>query len=89
MIEAMRAAEAAGLGGETWQNLIGQLTSADEDFLRTLIEGTETHSVRRAAEMEAATELLESLGVDAVMTRATTERHRRMPAEGLPELPGP
>lgn len=89
MIEAMRAAEAAGLGGETWQNLIGQLTSADEDFLRTLIEGTETHSVRRTAEMEAATELLESLGVDPVMTRATTERHRRMPAEGLPRLPGP
>ena len=89
LIESMRGAEAAGLGPETWDNLIGQITSADERFIRTLLEGTATHSVRRTAEMEAAIELLESLGVDPVMTRATTERHRRMPAEGLPELPGP
>lgn len=89
LIESMRAAAAAGLAPETWDNLIGQLTSADETFLRTLLEGTETHSVRRTAEMEAATELLESLGVDPVMTRATTESHRRMPADGLPAIPGP
>ena len=89
LIESMRAAEASGLAPETWDNVIGQLTSADETFIRTLIEGTATHSVRRTAEMEAATELLESLGVDPVMTRATTESHRRMPAEGLPALPGP
>ena len=89
LIEAMRAAEASGLAPETWANLIGQITSADETFIRTLLAGTATHSVRRTAEMEAATELLESLGVDPVMTRATTESHRRMPAEGLPELPGP
>lgn len=89
MIESLRAAEAAGLAPETWDNLIGQIGSADERFIRTLLEGTATHSARRTAEMEAAIELLESLGVDPVMTRATTERHRRMPAEGLPELPGP
>lgn len=89
LIESLRAAEAAGLAPETWDSLIGQITSADEWFIRTLLEGTATHSVRRTAEMEAAIELLESLGVDPVMTRATTERHRRMPAEGLPELPGP
>lgn len=88
MIESLRAAEVAGLAPETWDNLIGQISSADERFIRTLLEGTATHSARRTAEMEAAIELLESLGVDPVMTRATTERHRRMPAEGLPELPG-
>ena len=87
MIESLRAAEAAGLAPETWDNLIGQLTSADERFIRTLLEGTATHSARRTAEMEATIELLESLGVDPVMTRATTESHRRMPTEGLPELP--
>lgn len=87
MIESLHAAEAAGLAPETWDNLIGQISSADERFIRTLLEGTATHSERRHAEMEAAIELLESLGVDPVMTRATTERHRRMPAEGLPELP--
>ena len=89
LIEAMRAAEAAGLSDETWDNLIGQLTSADPSFLRTLVEGTLTHSVRRTAEMEAATELLESLGVDPLMTRATVESHRRLPGEGLPVLPQP
>jgi 3-hydroxyisobutyrate dehydrogenase-like beta-hydroxyacid dehydrogenase len=87
MIESMRAAEAAGLSAETWENLIGQITSSTEDLIRTLLEGTLTHSVRRTAEMEAATELLASLGVDPVMTRATTESHRRMPADGLPEVP--
>ncbi len=87
MIESMRAAEAAGLAAETWDNLIGQLSSADERFIRTLLGGTATHSARRTAEMEAAIELLESLGVDPVMTRAATEHHRRMPAEGLPGLP--
>ena len=87
MIESMRAAEAAGLAPETWDNLIGQLSSADERFIRTLLEGTATHSARRTAEMDAAIELLESLGVDPVMTRATVEHHRRMPRDGLPELP--
>ncbi|MCY4629348.1 MAG: NAD(P)-binding domain-containing protein [bacterium] len=87
MIESLRAAEAAGLAPETWDNLIGQLSSADEGFIRTLLEGTATHSARRTAEMEAATQLLESLGVDPLMTRATVEIHRRMPRDGLPELP--
>ena len=89
VIESMRAAEQAGLTTETWENLIGQLTSIDEAFLRRLLEGTHIHSARRGAEMEAATELLESLGVAPLMTRATTEIHHRMPAEGLPPLPGP
>ena len=88
IIESMRAAEAAGLAEVTWDNLIGQINAADAEFMRTLVEGTATHSVRRLAEMEAATELLESLGTDPLMTSATVESLRRMPAEGLPELPG-
>ncbi len=88
IIESMRAAEAAGLVAETWQNLAAQLGALDAGFVRRLLAGTDTHSVRRLAEMEAATELLESLGVDPLMTRATTESLRRMPAEGLPKLPG-
>ena len=87
IIESMRAAERAGLAAETWENLMAQLGSIDEAFLRRLLEGTDAHSVRRAAEMEAATELLESLGVAPTMTRGTVESHRRMPAEGLPGLP--
>ena len=87
IIESMRAAEQAGLSAETWENLVRQLGSLDEAFLRRLLEGTDTHSVRRLAEVEAATELLESLGTEPLMTRVTTESLRRMPAEGLPELP--
>ena len=89
IIESMRAAEKAGPLAETWENLVHQLGSIDEAFLRRLLEGTGTHSARRLAEVEAATELLESLGVDPVMTRSTVESLRRMPAEGLPELPPP
>ena len=89
IIESMRAAEQAGVSAETWENLMRQLDSIDEAFLRRLLEGTDTHSERRLAEMEAATELLESLGTDPLMTRATTESLRRMPSEGLPDLPGP
>ena len=88
IIESLRAAEQAGLSAETWENLVHQLGLLDEPFLRRLLEGTDTHSVRRLAEMEAATELLESLGTDPLMTSATVESLRRMPAEGLPELPG-
>ncbi|MDE0654825.1 MAG: NAD(P)-binding domain-containing protein [bacterium] len=89
LIEAMRAAAAAGLSEETWENVIAQLTSADETFLRTLLEGTDTHSERRHAEMQAATELLESLGIEPTMTRGTVESLHRMPTEGLPEIPPP
>ncbi len=87
IIESLRAATAAGLGEETWQNLLGQIETLDAGFLRRLLEGTETHSERRHAEMQAAVELLESLGIEPTMTRATVESLRRMPTEGLPELP--
>ena len=89
LIESLRAAEQAGSSAETWENLAHQLSSLDVAFLRRLLEGTDTHSVRRLAEMEAATELLASLGVDPIMTRSTVESLRRMPDEGLPELPAP
>ena len=87
LIESLRAAEAAGLATETWQNVVGQLETLDAGFLRRLLEGTDTHSERRLAEMQAGVELLESLGVAPTMTSATVESLRRMPTEGLPALP--
>ncbi len=89
LIESLRAADAAGLAAETWQNVLGQLETLDAGFLRRLLEGTDAHSERRLAEMEAAVELLESLGIAPTMTGATVESLRRMPAEGLPEIPPP
>jgi 3-hydroxyisobutyrate dehydrogenase-like beta-hydroxyacid dehydrogenase len=87
LIEAMRAANAAGFADETWQNLVDQFTAADEMFLRRMVEGTAPHAVRRLNEMEAAAELLADLGVDPVMTRSTVENLRRVPIDGLPPLP--
>jgi len=89
LIGSLRAADAAGLAAETWQNVLGQLETLDAGFLRRLLEGTDAHSERRLAEMEAAVELLESLGIAPTMTGATVESLRRMPAEGLPEIPPP
>ena len=87
LIEAMHAADAAGFADETWQNLVDQFTAADGMFLRRMVEGTAPHAVRRLHEMEAAAELLTDLGVDPLMTRSTVENLRRVPTDGLPQLP--
>jgi 3-hydroxyisobutyrate dehydrogenase-like beta-hydroxyacid dehydrogenase len=87
VIEAMRAGEAAGLGEWLWEHLAAEITSADEDVLGRLVQGTGPHALRRRHEMEAVAALLDDLGVDALMARATVEALRRVPDEGLPELP--
>ncbi len=88
VIEAMRAAGEAGQAEWLWGNLTAQIEAADGALLRRLVEGTGLHSERRRHEMEASRDLLESLGVDPVMTRSTVESLRRVPTEGVPELPG-
>ena len=88
VIEAVRAAGAADLLDETWHNLVRQFSAMDEAFLRRMVAGTGTHAVRRLHEMEAAMEMLEQLGIDPVVTRATVESLRRVPDEGVPPLPG-
>ena len=87
LIEAMRAGHAAGVGDWLWRNMAEQLTRADGPLLARLVAGTKPHALRRLHEMEAATELLESLGIDPVMTRSTVETLRRMPGETLPDVP--
>jgi len=71
--ESLRAAEAAGIGADTWDDLARQVTSADEAFLRRLIDGTRLHATRRIDEMEAAKQLLDDLGIDPIMTSATLD----------------
>jgi 3-hydroxyisobutyrate dehydrogenase-like beta-hydroxyacid dehydrogenase len=89
LIESIEAAHAAGLAEETWENLVGQFTDADEGLMRRLVEGTRPHALRRLHEMQATAELLTELGVDPVMTRATVESLRRIEAgeASLPDLP--
>lgn len=88
VIEAMRGAHAAGEADWLWGNVVHQLTVADETFVRRLVEGTGAHHERRRHEMEASHELLTSLGVEPVMTRATVEHLAGIPELELPELPG-
>jgi 3-hydroxyisobutyrate dehydrogenase-like beta-hydroxyacid dehydrogenase len=88
VIEALRAARAADLTRETWDNVVAQITAADEDFLRRLLAGTGTHALRRLHEMEAAADLLTELGVDPVMTRATAAGLRTL-ADGDTAVPDP
>lgn len=86
-IEAMRAGEAAGLSDWLWDHLVTELEATDEQFLRRLVEGTPPHATRRRHEMEAAASLLEQLGVEPIMTRATAETLDRLPYAGVPALP--
>ena len=85
VIEAMRAGEAAGCAGWLWDNLAAELTAADAHVLARLVSGTERHAIRRLHEMEASCAMLEELGVDPLMTRATVESLRRVPTEGVPQ----
>jgi 3-hydroxyisobutyrate dehydrogenase-like beta-hydroxyacid dehydrogenase len=71
VIESMEAANAAGLGKETWENLVEQFAVADSTFMRRLVTGTYEHSLRRLHEMEAAEQMVLELGLNPVMTRST------------------
>lgn len=87
VVESMEAARAAGLAEATWENLVDQITVADERFLRRLVLGTGVHAERRMHEMEAAAAMLQDLGVDPVMTRSTVESLGHAIAYGVPSLP--
>ena len=89
VIESMRAAEAAGLADETWRNIVGQLSAADEALVRRLVAGTAQHAARRIHEMEATADLLTELGVEPTMTSATTANLRRLADDPsvVPPLP--
>lgn len=89
IIESIDAARAAGLEDETWENLVGQFTDADEALMRRMVDGTAPHALRRLHEMQAAAELLDELGIDPVMTRGTVESLRRIESgeSQVPDLP--
>ncbi len=87
IIESMHGAHAADEAAWVWGNIVDQLTVTGEGFVRRLVEGTAIHHERRLHEMEAARDLLESLGVDPVMTRATVEHLARVAERGVPALP--
>lgn len=89
LIEALQAAEAAGLTDETWHGLVAQLSSVDEALVHRLVTGTAAHAARRVDEMVATAEMLADLGVDPQMTRATIARLQAIAADPSTVPPPP
>ena len=87
VIEAMRGAEIAGCADWLWSNITDEITRADAALLSRLVRGTKIHAVRRLHEMEASKALLEELGIEPLMTRGTVENLKKIPEEGIPEIP--
>jgi 3-hydroxyisobutyrate dehydrogenase-like beta-hydroxyacid dehydrogenase len=88
VIEALRGAQRVGVAEWLWRDLVAEMEAADSGLLERLLLGTGVHAERRVHEMEASAALLSSLGVDPVMTRATTEALRHAARYGVPEVPG-
>ena len=81
VVEALAAGRAAGL--EEWlsADIGAALAQADGATLERLVTGSRAHAVRRADEMEAAAQLLDSLGVPARVTRASQDWLRDLSAQ--------
>ncbi len=63
VVEALRAAEAAGQADWLREHIAAGLAATDADMAKRLEQGSYQHARRRAHEMAAASELLEELGV--------------------------
>jgi 3-hydroxyisobutyrate dehydrogenase-like beta-hydroxyacid dehydrogenase len=87
LVEALRAARAAGVEQWLWRNIVEQLSSADEAFAVRLLEGTGRHAERRVHEMEAVVELLADLGQDPLMSSATRDVLASVRRRGVPSPP--
>jgi 3-hydroxyisobutyrate dehydrogenase-like beta-hydroxyacid dehydrogenase len=73
VVEALRAAEAAGCADWLRGNISAELAGFDERTLDRLVDGTHTHARRRADEMAAATDQLLELGVPARIAPAARD----------------
>lgn len=87
VVEALRAAEAAGCADWLRNSIAAELTAFDERAVDRLVDGTRTHARRRAEEMAAATEQLRELGVPpriAAAARDLLVELRDAPPDGVP-----
>ncbi|GIH04910.1 hypothetical protein Rhe02_29770 [Rhizocola hellebori] len=73
VVEALEAAQAAGLHDWLSANIAEELTRANAATVERLVTGSHVHAVRRSHEMEAAAQLLDSLGVPARVSRASRD----------------
>jgi 3-hydroxyisobutyrate dehydrogenase-like beta-hydroxyacid dehydrogenase len=74
VVEALRAAEAAGQADWLRGHIAAELAAADEAMALRLETGSYQHAARRVHEMAAAAELVEELGQSARVTRASQEQ---------------
>jgi 3-hydroxyisobutyrate dehydrogenase-like beta-hydroxyacid dehydrogenase len=82
IVEALAAAEAAGLGDWLRPHIAEELAAADASTVERIVTGTRRHAVRRGHEMAAAAEMLTDLGVQPIMADASRALHERLAAEG-------
>ena len=82
IVEALEAAEAAGLGDWLRPHIAEELAAADASTVERIVTGTRRHAVRRGHEMAAAAEMLTDLGVKPIMADASRALHERLSAEG-------
>ena len=73
VVEALRAARAAGLEDWLREHIAAELAAADEATAQRLERGSYQHAARRAHEMAAASDLLGELGVPPRIARASQQ----------------
>jgi 3-hydroxyisobutyrate dehydrogenase-like beta-hydroxyacid dehydrogenase len=80
VVEALAAGRAAGC--EEWlrENIADELTRAGAGTVERLVDGSHRHAVRRTAEMQAAADMLTSLGVPPLISLASRDLLRRISA---------
>jgi hypothetical protein len=84
IVEALDAARSAG--EEQWlrEHIAAELAAADAATVDRITDGTRRHALRRAAEMEAAADMLAELGVPPLMADASRALHERLTGGALP-----
>jgi len=81
IVEALDAADAAGLKDWLTEHIAEELESLDAATLTRIVTGTRQHAVRRGHEMAAAAEMLTDLGVAPIMATASQHLHERLASE--------
>jgi len=82
VVEALRAAEAAGQADWLREHIAAELAGADLATAARLEQGSYQHARRRAHEMAAASELLEELGVPPRVARASQQWLEELAPDG-------
>jgi 3-hydroxyisobutyrate dehydrogenase-like beta-hydroxyacid dehydrogenase len=81
IVEALEAAEAAGLADWLRPHIAEDLAKADASTMERIVTGTRQHAVRRGHEMAAAAQMLADLGVQPIMADASRALHERLASQ--------